>query len=67
MDSCAVADHPMINRLWTERRAVQSLTLATGRAPGDLLVSLMPLGRWLKRLFRRRAAPVTPDEEGLTP
>lgn len=64
MDSCAVAHHPMIDKLWTERRAVQTLYLATGRAPGDLLVSLMPLGRWLKRLVRRRAAPPVVAEEG---
>jgi len=62
MDSCAVANHPMVDRLWTERRAVQTLLLATGRAPGDLVVSLLPLARWLKRLFRRRA-PVSQHTE----
>ena len=52
----------MIDRLWTERRAVQTLLVATGRSPGDLAVSLMPLGRWLKRLFRRRAPVPAVDE-----
>src|SRR5262249_32549434 len=50
MDSCAEADHFMINRLWTERRAIQSLLLATGRAPGDLVTALWPLTRWIKRI-----------------
>jgi len=30
MDSCAVADHPMIDRLWTERRPIVRLTLPLG-------------------------------------
>jgi CelD/BcsL family acetyltransferase involved in cellulose biosynthesis len=62
MDSCAVADHPMINRLWPDRRPVQTLLLATGRRGGDLAVSLLPLARWLKRLFTRRPAPAAPEE-----
>lgn len=58
MDSCAIPDHFMINRLWQERRVIQSFYLATGRAPGDLVVSMMPLGRWLKRtLCGTRSAP----------
>jgi hypothetical protein len=27
MDSCAVADHPMINSLWGERRSIVQITL----------------------------------------
>jgi hypothetical protein len=52
MDSCAVAEHFMINRLWRERRAVQTVLIATGRGLGDLAVSLAPLARWLKRKVR---------------
>jgi CelD/BcsL family acetyltransferase involved in cellulose biosynthesis len=63
MDSCAEAQHPMINRLWLERRAIQTVLVSTGRRGGDLTVSLLPLGRWLKRrLRRRRPAPPHPDE-----
>jgi hypothetical protein len=64
MDSCAVAEHFMINRLWRERRAVQTLLVATGRAPGDLIASLMPLGRWLKRKFKGagKAKPLDGEE-----
>jgi len=45
MDSCADAQHAMINRLWPGRRTMATVLFGTGRAPGDLLVSLMPLLR----------------------
>jgi CelD/BcsL family acetyltransferase involved in cellulose biosynthesis len=48
MDSCAAADHPMINHLWPDRTIRQSLVVSTGRGGGDLAVSLMPLVRWAK-------------------
>lgn len=49
MDSCAQQDHSMINRLWHERRTIESLWFATGRAPGDLLLASSPLFKWAKR------------------
>ena len=64
MDSCTQPGHPMIDRLWVGRRVVQTQFVATGRAPGDLAVSLMPLARWLRRCLRRpprRAA--LPEQE----
>ncbi|WP_307789386.1 GNAT family N-acetyltransferase [Mycolicibacterium baixiangningiae] len=51
MDSCAVPDAP-INQFWMERRLITSELVATGRAPGDLLIALVPLVRWLKRRIR---------------
>lgn len=65
MDSCAVPGHPMIERLWGERRTIQDLWVATGRSPGDLLVSLMSPARWLKRCFwpSAPAAGATNPEE----
>ena len=43
-DSCAAADHPMIDSLWTERRAIGRFSVAIGgkarRAVFDRLVSL---------------------------
>jgi CelD/BcsL family acetyltransferase involved in cellulose biosynthesis len=53
MDSCAVSRHPMINRLWPERRTVQTVVVATGRRGGDLAVSVLPLLRWLRRCLSR--------------
>jgi CelD/BcsL family acetyltransferase involved in cellulose biosynthesis len=64
MDSCAIPDHFMINRLWTERRLIQTVLLSTGRASGDLVVSLLPLLRWLKRCFsRRKPRPQEPSSQ----
>lgn len=53
MDSCAEAQHAMVNRLWPDRRSMATVLFATGRAPGNLLVSLMPLLKWgQQRLLR---------------
>lgn len=49
MDSCAEQDHPMITRLWHDRRTIESLWFATGRAPGDLLLATSPIFKWVKR------------------
>jgi len=49
MDSCAEQDHPMITRLWHDRRTIESLWFATGRAPGDLLLATSPIFKWAKR------------------
>src|SRR5215813_7488154 len=38
MDSCANPDRFMINQLWTDRRAIQSLVISTGKRQGDLVV-----------------------------
>lgn len=54
MDSCAIAKHPMINRLWTHRRTIQSVVLSSGAWRGNLLVGLLPMLRALKRTFCRK-------------
>jgi len=55
MDSCAVSNHSMANRLWIDRRTIQTYAIATGRALGDFFVGAMPLVRWLThRLVRPR-------------
>jgi CelD/BcsL family acetyltransferase involved in cellulose biosynthesis len=64
LDSCAVPDHPMINRLWPDRRVMQKVAVSTGRRAGDLAVSLPPLARWLKRALWgcQSAAPSSPTD-----
>jgi hypothetical protein len=61
MDSSAVAEHFMINRLWLDRRTIQTILVATGKGSGDVLISLMPLLRSLNRrrlsIMRRITAP----------
>src|ERR1019366_1913128 len=53
LDSCAVPDHFMMNRLWKERRTLQSILLATDRWIGTGVVGLLPLLRSLKRMIKR--------------
>jgi CelD/BcsL family acetyltransferase involved in cellulose biosynthesis len=52
MDSCAVPDHFMANRLWPDRRALETVTVAAGGA-GGLVVLLLPLLRWAQRRLAR--------------
>ncbi len=52
MDSNAEPDS-YLNALWPERRAMQTVLVATGKAPGDLVVSALPLLKWLKNKLRR--------------
>ncbi len=53
IDSCAVRDHPMINRLWLERRTLQNVVAATGRGRGEFVVASLSLMRYFKRLAAR--------------
>jgi hypothetical protein len=51
MDSCTSPDESPLNDLWSERRVIESILIATGRRPGDLLVSVEPLLRWVRRVL----------------
>jgi len=61
MDSCAIAAHSMINRLWCDRRAIDHLLIPTGRLAGELFASAYPLLRLtkkrIKQLLGRAAKP----------
>jgi hypothetical protein len=61
MDSCASANHPMIDRLWTERRAIHTVLASTGRVSGNLLLRLLPVGRWLRRRLRGNTTTAAPE------
>jgi CelD/BcsL family acetyltransferase involved in cellulose biosynthesis len=52
MDSSAVPNHFMINRLWKDQRTIQHLLISTGTAAGNLLVGALPLLRAIKRTVR---------------
>jgi len=45
MDSCARADHPMITRLWTDRRPIASSFLLASRSPLSRAWVLYKAGR----------------------
>ena len=49
IDSCAAADHFMANLLWKNRRTINTVLVSTGKWPGDAMVTLLPLRRWLWR------------------
>lgn len=53
IDSCAVADHSMINRIWAERRTIQDLLISTGHWKSDLVLAGLPAARSLLRTGRR--------------
>jgi hypothetical protein len=57
MDSCAIPNHPMINRLWSERRVIRRLAVSTGNRMGDLLLAALPLRKVVSGWFRKRAEP----------
>jgi len=52
VDSCADPLNFMFNRLWLARRTIQNLIISTGKAPGDLVVSVTPLLSWINRKIR---------------
>ncbi len=52
MDSCAVPNHPMINRLWKDRRTIETRVVAMSRWAGNAVVGLWPMYRALKRMLR---------------
>jgi len=54
MDSCANPDRFMINQLWTDRRAIQTMVVSAGRPRGDLALAALPLLKWGNRLIFRR-------------
>lgn len=58
MDSCAVADHSMIDRLWVDRLEIQSVLVPTGIA-GKFVVAALPLMRSLNRKVRRLTGGVS--------
>ena len=53
VDSCAIANHPMINGLLSERRTIQHLLLSTG-SRGYLAIAGLHFVRTLKRIFSNR-------------
>ncbi|MCA9054674.1 MAG: GNAT family N-acetyltransferase [Planctomycetaceae bacterium] len=62
MDSCAVANHSMINRLWSGRRAIDRLQISLGGLRTNLRVGGRSLGKAVKRsLTRQTPHPIARD------
>jgi hypothetical protein len=69
MDSCTHADNELFNRLFLDRRVIQSLVVPLGGTIGDIFVSGIPLIRSLKSMIRSKLPFSTgkkevPDDEG---
>lgn len=58
MDSCAAPDHPMIDRLWIDRRDIRGVLVPTGMA-GKSVVAALPMMRSVNRKFRRFAGGIS--------
>jgi CelD/BcsL family acetyltransferase involved in cellulose biosynthesis len=57
MDSCAAPRHTLLERIWRERRMVRRSLFSSGTIPADLLVSALPLARWIGKVLRPHATP----------
>ncbi len=53
MDSCAAPGHPMINRLWRERRPVDDVLISSGNWMHELVLGAMPCLRSLNRIRKK--------------
>lgn len=60
MDSCADPRHPMIDRLWRQRRTIQTTVAGVSRA-GTAVVACLPLLRRLTAPARRWLAEESPE------
>jgi CelD/BcsL family acetyltransferase involved in cellulose biosynthesis len=61
MDSCAVPDHFMINRLWTERRRLGELIVSREPMSSRLVTATIARLRQIRRDFRRSKPVERPD------
>ena len=59
IDSAAVSNHPLFNRIYGERRPIETWFLTPDRTLG-LALSLFPLARWLRRTYRALRPPKDP-------
>jgi hypothetical protein len=57
MDSCADPRHVMANRLWKERRMIRRTLFSNGSVLGDLLISALPLLRWIRQQIKPHILP----------
>ncbi len=57
LDSCALARHPMANRIWKERRMIRQTLISDNSRAGNFWISAFPLLRWVKKQFKSQPAP----------
>ena len=59
MDSYTEPDNTTVNRMWKQRRTMQSLAIGIG-AWGEFWVSLLPVLRWTARRYSSLRASISP-------
>ena len=52
VDSCNAPGPSLLKDLWAERRLIDTMVIASGKTPGDFVLSLLPLLRWARRKTR---------------
>ncbi len=57
MDSCALARHPMADRLWSERRMIRRSLYSDRSRLGDLIISSIPILRAVRGRVRQQSTP----------
>jgi len=62
MDSCAAPIH-FINRIWPDRRKIQTLLVSTGGTSSRLMISWLPFLRTLNRALRALARGQSTQKE----
>lgn len=69
MDSYTDPDNPTVNRMWKDRRAMQSIAVGVG-AWGELWVSMLPVLRWTARRYsalrRLSSLSISPARQNLS-
>jgi CelD/BcsL family acetyltransferase involved in cellulose biosynthesis len=49
VDSCNAPGPSLLKDLWAERRLIDTVVIASGRAPGPFVLSVLPFLRWARR------------------
>jgi CelD/BcsL family acetyltransferase involved in cellulose biosynthesis len=49
VDSCNGPGPSLLKDLWADRRLIQTVVVASGKAPGPFILAVLPLLRWLRR------------------
>ena len=57
LDSCASPRHPMVNRIWSERRMIRRTLFSDSSWLGDLWVAAIPLIRWVSKRIKPASTP----------
>lgn len=63
IDSCAQRDHPMINSLWRERRAIAALNISRRDAPSRMLFRILTELEMAGEARRKRLSPPATKED----